>query len=736
MVHAMPRAALAKRLSWLAAPALLFVICCGFCWRLVLSREYTWLGSPDLIDLEVPRLQFQASQWRQGAFPLWDPHQWCGQPFLGQVVGAANPVNWPLFLAPSKSARIPISALHWYFVAIHFLGALFAYALCRDLQRSRAASVAGAIVFALSGFFGRNTWPEVMGGILWIPLVFLFLLRVLRGRQATLSAALCGLFLGVSWLSGHHEIPIYLSWIVAVIWLYHIMADPGSRMRLLKLGALALLIAILTSGLQTVPGYEYARLAQRWVGTDHPVTWREPIPYSVDAMYSFHPGYLPSLLVPSLATNIDAYLGLVAVSLALFAVLSQWKERWVRLFAAVAILALLFAMGKYNLFHGILYALLPLFGKARTPGRLLCFTDFAAAPLVAYGLDGLLARSAAWAARRIALALAVAGGAVYAVTLAVSTLRLFEPNENVAVAGLVALLLAGLLLAWQKRTVGARLVTTALVALMLVEYGMVTGVFTDRADPERGKYLPKLTAYDDIAAFLRKQPDLVRINFDDTFNFGDWQGIDSLRGFGASVTLNLFQLDWPAPRTQDLLGVTYTVARAPARPGQVLVFQGASGFNVYRNPNAFPRVWTVHQTKPALNADAVRTAMSDPAFDARTTAPMVESAPALETCGTPDDARMSERAANTMTIQARMGCRGLLVIADTWYPGWEATVDGHPAPILQPYFALRGVVVDAGAHNIAMRYRPRSVLLGALMTAAGILGTALLALFTSRFSSA
>ena len=57
----------------------------------------------------------------------------------------------------------------------------------------------------------------------------------------------------------------------------------------------------------------------------------------------------------------NGYIGIAALVLALIAVLTRWAERWVRIFTALALLALAFAMGSYNLFHGILYALAPLF---------------------------------------------------------------------------------------------------------------------------------------------------------------------------------------------------------------------------------------------------------------------------------------------------------------------------------------------------------------------------------------
>ena len=725
---------LRARLSWLAGPALLLVICCGFYWRLILSSEYTWLDSPDLAHQEAPRFQFEATRWHQGAFPLWDPHQWCGQPFLGQVVGAANPVNWPFFLLPlDEAGKVPLAVFHWYFVAIHFLGGLFAYWLCRDLLLSRAASLAGGLVFALSGFFGGNPWIGIMGGFLWTPLVFLFLLRLLRGYRPTASAALCGLFLGAAWLSGHHEVPIYLSFAVAGIWLYHVAISTGpDRRRLVLLAALASVIAVLTSGLQTVPGYEYAKLAERWVGADHGLSWNETIPYSVDTMYSFRPGSLASLVVPWLVNDSNGYLGVAALTLAVLGVVTRWRERWVRLFTAVALFGLLFAMGTYNIFHGILYAAMPLFGKARVPGRLLSMFDFAAAPLAAYGLDALLARGESFplgTVRRIALALAAVGGGLYVIALGASAVtQKFEPAENVMFTGLAALLLAGVLLAWQRGAVAARFVVPAVFALMLAEFGMVTGVFAERSGKGHGAYAGKLTAYEDIARFLKKQPGLVRIDFDDTFNFGDWEGIDSLKGFGAGVTSNILQLEWGSPRTQDLLGVTYSVSRAPSRPGQALVFQGSSGFNVYWNPGAFPRVWTVHRAALMSSAASLRAAIADPGFDFREIAPVLDGAPALEMCEGAEDVWMTARSAGSVSIAAQMDCRGMVVMADTWYPGWYATVDGRPATIYRPYAALRGVVVEKGSHTVVLRYRPRSAMLGAMMTAVGILGACALAL--------
>jgi uncharacterized membrane protein YfhO len=80
-------------------------------------------------------------------------------------------------------------------------------------------------------------------------------------------------------------------------------------------------------------------------------------------------------------------------------------------------------------------------------------------------------------------------------------------------------------------------------------------------------------------------------------------------------------------------------------------------------------------------------------------------------------------------IDAKVACLGMLILADTWYPGWIATIDGRPAPIHQAYLALRGVVLERGDHRVEFHYQPASALIGAVMSAVGILGACMLALW-------
>jgi uncharacterized membrane protein YfhO len=61
-----------------------------------------------------------------------------------------------------------------------------------------------------------------------------------------------------------------------------------------------------------------------------------------------------------------------------------------------------------------------------------------------------------------------------------------------------------------------------------------------------------------------------------------------------------------------------------------------------------------------------------------------------------------------VVVRAGASDRALLVLADTWFPGWRARVDGRQAPIVRTDQLLRGVVIGAGEHTVEFEYAPWS----------------------------
>jgi uncharacterized membrane protein YfhO len=76
-------------------------------------------------------------------------------------------------------------------------------------------------------------------------------------------------------------------------------------------------------------------------------------------------------------------------------------------------------------------------------------------------------------------------------------------------------------------------------------------------------------------------------------------------------------------------------------------------------------------------------------------------------------------------VEVRAEGPGLLVVAQGYDPGWSARVDGRPATVVRVDHAQLGVVLPAGLHHVALRYRARGLVAGTWLAAAG---AALLAL--------
>ena len=320
-----------QRLFWkLVGPAALLLIVVLFHWKLVLSNQYTWLESPDISTLVMPWFQFEASEWHAGRFPMWEPDSWTGQPLFGQgQPGAAYPLNWLLFLMPlSDHGWLRQDVLHWYYVLIHVLASITCYALARDLGRSRAASIVAGCIYSLGGYVAYTDWPQMLHGAVWAPLVFLYLFRAARGEKVLANSLLSGFFLGLTWLVGHHQLPLLVSLATGFFWLW-LTFNQG--VRILRFAVVSFAIAGMTGAFQTLPMAEYGRDAVRWVGAEEPEHLGETVAYELHKPYSLKPVSLLGLVIPGVEHGpYDSYIGGIALTLGVLGAILAWDDRRVR----------------------------------------------------------------------------------------------------------------------------------------------------------------------------------------------------------------------------------------------------------------------------------------------------------------------------------------------------------------------------------------------------------------------
>jgi hypothetical protein len=185
----------------------------------------------------------------------------------------------------------------------------------------------------------------------------------------------------------------------------------------------------------------------------------------------------------------------------------------------------------------------------------------------------------------------------------------------------------------------------------------------------------------------------------------------------------------------DLAAVRYLVVETYGRPAPAaaaddprmpLVYSDAH-LAIYQNLAALPRARIVHRVTPvadeAAAANEIRRigtekahaadigfgdgVLLEPAVDGTAAPPVSVAAGDEEWVHIVDHADP-----DALLLDAQLTAPGLVVLADTYYPGWTATVDGAAAPIYPANLLFRAVAVPAGRHTIAFRYAPRSLTYG------------------------
>jgi hypothetical protein len=131
---------------------------------------------------------------------------------------------------------------------------------------------------------------------------------------------------------------------------------------------------------------------------------------------------------------------------------------------------------------------------------------------------------------------------------------------------------------------------------------------------------------------------------------------------------------------------------------------------VWENPAALPRAFVVGEWTSAPDSARARGLALSGAFDLREVA-VVEGAPAGGG-GAHGHAEIVAYAATRVALDVEASGPALVVLTDTFYPGWRATIDGAPAPVYRVDGIVRGVFVGAGRHRVAMRFFPPSQALG------------------------
>jgi len=155
---------------------------------------------------------------------------------------------------------------------------------------------------------------------------------------------------------------------------------------------------------------------------------------------------------------------------------------------------------------------------------------------------------------------------------------------------------------------------------------------------------------------------------------------------------------------------------------------------LFEVPGTLPRSYVVG-TARAADGEAARRVLLDPGFDFRREVVLPDASFAAGP-GFTGTSRIVDMRPDRVRVEVELSEPGLLVLVDTYDPGWKATVDGRPEPLLRANVAFRGVRVPAGRHVVEQVYRPASVVYGLWISAASALAGLAVALAGHRRGAA
>jgi hypothetical protein len=184
-----------------------------------------------------------------------------------------------------------------------------------------------------------------------------------------------------------------------------------------------------------------------------------------------------------------------------------------------------------------------------------------------------------------------------------------------------------------------------------------------------------------------------------------------------------------------LLNVRYTIRRADKPSSEQPVFSDGV-WCVYENPDVGERAWVVHRIEIDQSSDdRPLKRLSDPDFDPARVA-ILDRAP-LETIddrgeGATDSVETVHYDPTSIEFRVQSNGRGMLVLSEVYYPGWEAYVNGQTAPIYRVNGFMRGVTIPDGNSTVFFRYRPLTVRIGGVLSFAALAGTVVLGLGVFR----
>ena len=719
-----------------------------------------------------------AQSLQSGELPLWNRQIGMGFPLMANLQSGCFYIPHLLFLtAPFVPAIIIIFILHY------LLAACGSYLLCRKWGYSGCVAITGSLVFTLGGTVVSlvNLMNHFQAAV-WLPWIILLWERYLR-RSSWMNFMALTAATTLQFLAGSPE--VYVMTLAAalldVLRLRTHGAGPSWRRTLFSFAAVNVVLAGLAM-VQILPTLELIRESRSDFPIPFELVTRWSLdPRQLINLFFLDREVLPSHLSgmeivfgPRLPFFVSYYMGAVSLlGVVLWLYYAVWRERAAIL--AIIALPLVLALGEHTPVYEFLFLHAPGFGMMRFPEK--CF--FLAYVLIVFiALRGIHAflDAAPLSPRKPVILIG------FICALFVSCYVIVKANPSIAArsighhseigllsdstaakttllllsferqAALVLALGSLLILAVKGRLRGWLFQSLFIVTVFLDLHGahhsyqfLTTPDFmherSSSIDPSQqdfGRLFYYPTAgnlHPSYFSFLKK-PTLAEFNAavvgNHLPNTGLFQNLEYMQEFDALIRwpYNYFLYvgnRLPFEKVMTLLS-SFNVRNVisfrplPAHENIKLTqqFQEYPSWH-YGVKTIIPRTYIVPEASKETNPIVILRQIADGTLDPFRSVLLNEAVSLPQPHNFDGHASITSYENQSVAIQASLSSPGILVLADSYYPGWKAYLDDKEVKIYRANLFFRAVVLPAGDHVVKFRYEPASFKIGLIISTSTIL---------------
>lgn len=693
---------------------------------------------PDIVDQIYPWRFLSIEMWKNGQIPLWNPYNFAGNPLLANFQSATlSPFNILFFVFPFIDAWSIIIVLQ------PLIMGLSTYALMRELHRSREASAISSIAAMFCGFLVVwMAYGTLSLAFSFLPLSLLFVEKF-KSSKSLKYLFLFSITIPFSFFSGHFQTSIYVEFFVFFYLLFSFFTS-DKRINIYLL--IAFILGMLMSMIQIIPSVEFYNYSVRSESFNN--AGGIPLKYLVTI---FSPDFYGNPVTRNdwygYYAEWASFVGIIPFAFALLTLLFWRKTDTVaKLLLVMAITVLLLAV--QSPLQSIIGALkIPVISTSN-PTRIISLFSFSIALLAGYGYD-LLLQEKNRSRSRLVIWL-VANSIIFLVLWGALQLFEFVPKEHVAVARRNFILptavfctfsiLIFLHFVTKNKKLLSMLVFSTILLIGFDSYRFASKwipfeekslVFADvKVIPQLQKSLgderyfgnlgaqvasfyklASLDGYDPL--YIQKYGEFVRSSNDGEFSEAERSVVRVPRtGVNTDKLLDVAGVKVVFhPKADTNQSWAYPVWEKSSR---LLKFYEDDRFEFYENTSVLPRFSLYYQYEVAQGAGLLKK-FYEKDFDYRRKLLLDHDIGYQPAIGT-GSAKITSYTANRVTGEVSTDKTALLFLADNYYPGWKAYIDGQETAIYVANYTFRAILIPEGKHKVEFVYEPDSFRLGGVIS--------------------